>query len=356
MMDRTLVRRISGTAAVILLVALSYLGLEARFAPPSGSYEVTAVLGTAGSGLSEGSDVKVRGVRVGKVAQLDYVDGRAIATLQFDPQPQLPAAEHLDLVVTAKTLLGEKQVELSFPDEAFGQEATLQAGDTLVASREPTELSAVIDAFTPFVEAIDGRDLASIVEAFAEQQGEAEVIIENLELGSQLAAFGERTAEQNLANLRKFTDISDSLAPVADDMARLNRALPEATQVLREEQVRLQRNLEALSRFSTGFAEFLEVEEPVIRRLFRSGDVVGAMFERQQNQIGLLVQGLYLYFEKFPHGIDLDDGTEAAGFKIFLDFHLPTSEGSSDADAALPHSGGCTLRQTLAECAEEVSR
>lgn len=348
--DPTLVRRISGTAAVILLVAVSFLGLEARYAPPSGSYEVTAVLGRAGVGLAQGSDVKVRGVRVGEVATLEYVDGRAVATLRFQSEPRLPAADRLELAVTAKTLLGEKQVELSFPDEAFDDDAMLQAGDVLVAAREPTELSEVLDRFTPFIEAIDSQDLATIIEAFAEQQGEAEVIVENLELGTELAEFGSRTADQTLENLRALADIADRLAPAADDLTRLNRALPEATRVLREEQARLTSNLEALSRFSVGFAEFLEVEEPVIGRLMRSGDVVGAMFERQQDQIGLLVQGLFLYFEKFPHGLNLNDGTEAAAFRIFLDLGLE-GEGSG---ASLPQ--GCRLGSTLAACAEEASR
>lgn len=318
-MDPTLVRRVAGTAAAIMVLAVGFLAMKARYAPPSGSYEVTAVLGRAGVGLSPGSDVKVRGVRVGEVSQLRYLDGRAIATLRFDPEPRLPGVEDLEMVVTAKTLLGEKQVELSFPDEAFSEGPRLEAGDTLVASREPTELSEVLDRLEPFIDAMDGEDLATIVEAFGEQQGEAETIVENLELGSQLAAFGERTADQNLENLRRFADISDALAPVADDMTRLNQALPEATRILREEQDRITRNLDALRRFSVGFAEFLEVEEPNIDRLLRTGDVIGAMLERQQNRIGDLVHGLYLYTSGFPHGIDLNDGTEAAGFKIFID-------------------------------------
>ncbi len=317
-MDPTLVRRVAGTAAAVLVLAFGYLGMKARYAPPAGSYTVQAVLGRAGVGLTPGSDIKVRGVKVGSVESLAYEDGRATAVLRFDPKPRLPAPEELTMAVTAKTLLGEKQIELSFPDEAFDSGPRLEAGDQLVADRQPTELSEVLDRLEPFVAALNGDDLGTIIEALGEQQGEADTIVENLELGSKLAAFGERTAEQNLANLNKLADISDALAPVADDMTRLNANLPEATRVLREEQDRITSSLDALTQFSRGFAEFLEVEEPTIDRLLRSGDVVGAMLERQQNRIGDLVYGLYLYFSGFPHGIDLNDGTEAAGFKIFI--------------------------------------
>jgi phospholipid/cholesterol/gamma-HCH transport system substrate-binding protein len=339
-MDPTLVRRISGTAAAVLVVALAYLGLEARYAPPAGSYEVRAVLGTAGIGLTSGSDVKVRGVRVGEVARIDYVDGRAIATLRFQPEPQLPSPRDLHMAVTAKTLLGEKQVELTFPDEAYGEPPFLAAGDTIVTDREPTELAAVLDRLQPFVDAIDSRDLATIVDALGEQQGEADTIVANLELGQQLAAFGERTAEDNLANLRRLADIADALAPVADDMTRLNAALPEATRVLREEQARITTNLEALSRFARGFAEYLEAEEPAISRLLRSGDVVGAMLERRQDQVGDLLYGLFLYFEKFPHGIDLDDGTEGGAFKIFMQFEEEEEEEEEEGEGDDGAHGG----------------
>jgi phospholipid/cholesterol/gamma-HCH transport system substrate-binding protein len=331
-MDPTLVRRISGTAAVVLILALGFLAMKARYAPPAGSYEVQAVLGSAGVGLQNGNDVKIRGVHVGTVGRVDYIDGRAVATLVMDPEPRLPAPGNLELRVTQKTLLGEKQIELFPQNEDVNQGPRLEGGDVIVAGREPTELSKVLDEMTPFIAAIRGQDFADIVEALGEQQGEADVIIENLELGAELAAFGERTADEMVDNFRRFADVADALTPVADDMTRINRALPEATRILREEQARITANLEALTRFSRGFAEYLEVEEPAISRLIRTGDVVTAMFERQQHNIGELVYGLTLYFEKFPHGVDLDDGTEAALFKIFLDFHLP--DGDEDEAGA----------------------
>jgi hypothetical protein len=155
--DSIVVRRIMGTAAAVLLLAVSTVIMEARFAPPAGSYEVTADLGRAGSGLRAGNDVKVRGTNVGEVSEVFYEDGRALAVLTMDPEPPLPPAEELELVVTAKTLLGEKQIELSFDDGLFGTEPTLSAGDVIVADRQPTELSEAIDALVPFVEAVDPR-------------------------------------------------------------------------------------------------------------------------------------------------------------------------------------------------------
>lgn len=315
----TLIRRIAGTGAAVLLIALGYVGFKAVSAPPAGSYTVTAELGSAGSGLNVGTDVKARGVRVGSIESIRYEDATAFATLRLFDEPNLPSPDRLELVVTAKTLLGEKQVELSFPDDAFGEEPFLAAGDTIVAGQQPTELQAAIEELRGFVESVDGKDLATIFEALSQQRGEGQRFGRNLELGQRLAAFGDRTAAANLANLRRLADLADALAPVADDFNRMNDNIPEATSLLPDRQAAVRRNLEALSSFAVGFAEFLEVEEQRIDTLLTTGDVIGAVFENQAGDVANLVDGLFKYFRELGRGGGfLTDGTEYAFFRILL--------------------------------------
>lgn len=321
-MDNVIVRRLVGTVSVIMIVALGYLGMKWRYAPSAGSYTVEAVLGRAGSGLIAGSDVKARGVKVGQVESLRYEDTEATAILRFEPDAELPGPESLRLTVTAKTLLGEKQVTLEFEDERYGEPPFLSAGDVLVADGEPTELQAVIDELVPFLDAMDSEDLGAIIDAFGEQRGEGERIAENIELGQQLAAFADRTGEANLRNLRALADIAEAIRPRADDLNRLNARIGEATRVLVERQTEVRANLEAIQTFSATFANFLEVEEPVIRRLYDTGDVIGAVLERRAPHIGNFVDGLYKYvFELGHHGVPLTDGTEAALFRILIGGH-----------------------------------
>ena len=318
--DANIIRRLMGTAGVVLLIGLGTVGWRFASAPPEDSYTVNAVLGRAGSGLNVGTDVKVRGARIGQVESIDYVDGEARAVLRLRGEPALPPPDQLRLVVTAKTLLGEKQVELSFPDEAFGGEERLEAGDTIVADRQPTEVSEVLDVLEPFFDAVDPNDLAVLVEALGAQRGEGEAIAENLDLGQQLAAFSAENAERQLEQLRQFADVAEAMADRADDLTRLSRALPQATRPLTERQAAIRANLDALSRFSVGFAEFLEVEEAQLSRMMRSGDVVGAVFERQILEVGEIVYGLYRYMYKLGHhGGNLTDGTEYAFFRIYID-------------------------------------
>lgn len=319
-MDQTLVRRIVGTASAVFVIALSTVALEARYAPPAGSYEVVAELGRAGSGVRQGTDVKVRGVRVGQVAETMYEDGVALARLTLDPEPRLPTADQLTLVVTPKTLLGEKQIDLSFEEALPDDGPFLEAGDRLVASRAPTEITEAIDALEPFIHAVDPHDLATIVDTLGDQRGEGEVIAENIELGQELAAFGARTAPETLDRFRAFTDVSDALTLAVPDLTRMNTALPEATAVLVERQADLRTNLDTLSRFSTNFTEQLEVQEPTISRFLTTSQPVGHALVRQQDQIGELLRGIFMYSRAMGSGgLLLDDGSEWAPFRIFID-------------------------------------
>lgn len=317
--DAVIVRRILGTASVVLLIALAAMVLELRFAAPAGSYEVTADLGRAGSGLRSGNDVKLRGVNVGEVSRVFYEDGRARALLTMEAEPELPESDAIELVVTAKTLLGEKQIELSVDDAHDGTGSVLQAGDVIVADRQPTELGEAIDALVPFVEAVDAQDLATIVETLGAQRGEGERIAENLELSQELFAFGARTADDSLDRLRSFADIAEALAPATADLGRMNRTLPDATALLTERQAEIRSNLETVSRAADTLATFLETEEAAMSRFLVTSQPVGDVIERQAPEIGNLINGLRLYVRGLGMGgMLLDDGSEWAGFRIFL--------------------------------------
>ncbi len=318
--DAVVVRRIVGTAAAVLLLAVGALVLESRFAPPAGSYEVTADLGRAGVGLREGSDVKVRGVNIGEVSEVRFEDGRARATLTLREEPRLPPPEALELVVTAKTLLGEKQIEISFDDARFGQEPHLAAGEVIAAERQPTELSEAIDVLEPFVAAIDPEELAHIVDALGAQHGEGERIADNLEVSQQLFAFGARTAGDTLQRAGAMADLSEALAPATDDLARLNHTLPDATALLVERQDDIRRNLDTASRAARTLSGFLDTEQAAISRLLTTSQPVGDVLERQAPEIGGLINGAFLYARIMGSGgILLDDGSEWAGFRIFID-------------------------------------
>lgn len=314
----TVESRIVGTAGLVLLVAAGMIIFQWVGSPPSGSYQVTAILGDAGSGMFVGADVKVRDVIVGSMTdiQLDE-NAQAVGTLTLDPEPRLPA--DVDVVVTDKTVLGEKQIELK-PRGPLSEGERLPDGAVLTASPElqPVAFQDVLANFEGVLAAIDGRALARIVDALAFTPEQAELAGRNFDLLGELGEFAARTAPAQLDRLRSFANVIGELATAADDINRLNRTLPTWATLLPDRQGDIRAGLESLERFSDRFATFLRIEEDQIDRFLASGEAVGQVLDPRMQTISEYIFGVYRYSMSLGiHGGNLNDGTEHAWFRVF---------------------------------------
>jgi phospholipid/cholesterol/gamma-HCH transport system substrate-binding protein len=307
-------RRLVGLALAILLVGLGRAAMHFASELEAG-YPVTAILGDAGTGLNAGSDVKIRGVLVGEVVGVAFEDGHAVAELEIDHEVQVP--RDVEVVVTAKTLLGPKQVELR--PEGHLVAPYLEPGDVIRADPEhgPTEIQEVIHELEAVFGDVPTDELATLVEAMGSfDRTDAEVIARNIDQSEVLADFGARTADAQLERIAALADITTALAPRADDMNRLARSLPDWVSVLPDRQADVRDSLDALSSFAVGFAELLEAEESEIRRLMVLGDRIGGVIEPRVHEVGTLIEGIYRYTRMFgQHGGSLTDGTEHSWFR-----------------------------------------
>lgn len=349
MLDNVVTRRIAGTAGAVIMAALVYLGLKYAFEPDTGSFEIEAQLGTAGVGLSQGNSVKVRGVEVGQVVNTSYREGRAYATLRFDPGTELPKNQ-LDLRVTAKTLLGEKQVEIAFPAALFGQAPFLEQGDLVVQNGGPTEVQDALDAITPFLDAIDEQDLATVIDVLGSQQGEGEIIARALDVSAQVSNFLSRTAPDTIDRFKTLTSVVNQLTPAADEFDRLNRNLPAAVSLLSERREDLDTNLDLLSAFSITLADYVQVDGGRLRQLLLTSDAVGTVLDPNMDNIASFIEGAHQYTETLGRPSDfLADGTVWGGFRMFVDLEalgLPIGQNGVDLSPILGGLGGLPVDVT----------
>lgn len=320
-MTSTLVRRILGTVAVILIVAGSYLLVEVVASPPAGSYEITVDLGRdAGKGLRQGSDVKVRGVLVGTVKQIELdEDARPHATVLIRPVQRLP--RDMSAVVSSKTFLGEKQIELVPAADSLADGEPLGDGDVVHVSRDgPTEVQQFIATLEPLLDSIDPLELATIVDTFGSfDRQDAETAARNIEVSSQLADFGAETASAQLDRLSAAATLIGELATTADDFNRLNRSLPTWASLLPDRQADIHNQFELLSTFSLTLADFLRVEADNIREVLVATTIVNAVFANQADDLARVIEGVGLYAHKLgAHGGSLNDGSEYGWFSSFI--------------------------------------
>ena len=168
----------------------------ARYAPPAGSYQVTAELGRAGSGVRQGTDVKVRGV-AHRAGRRDPLRGRGRARPP-DARPRTAPARPpttSTLVVTPKTLLGEKQIDLSFPDGRLGERPVPRGRRPARGLARPDRADRGHRRARAVPRAPSTRRTSRPSSTCsATSAARARSSRENIELGQQLAAFGDRTA------------------------------------------------------------------------------------------------------------------------------------------------------------------
>jgi ABC-type transporter Mla subunit MlaD len=284
--DPVVVRRIVGTASVVLLVALLTLALDVRFTT-AGAYEVEAELGRAGTGLRNGSDVKLRGVNVGRVSEVRIDDrGEVTAILELHPEPRLP--DDVVPVVTPKMI--------------------------------PVEPVAVIDQLGRLVRDVDDHKLAAFIDALAAfDHDDADLFAEGIDTGAELAAFLSRTAPDQIDRMGDAARAMDALADASGELTRLAEALPEGVAPLVDNREALRATVDSVGPFAATFGEFLRIEEETFGQLLAVGDEIGAIVDPRMHEIGSMIHGIYRYSLMFgQHGGHLDDGGEFALFRAFI--------------------------------------
>ncbi len=198
---------IAGVIALLLIAGGIYvLALHLGGALRSGS-EVRADFARAGQLLRNGSDVKMRGVLVGVVTKINISPetGKARITMLVDPTQEIP--ENIEAAIRAKTLFGEKFIDLIPPKVPVGR---LEAGDEIPENRTipPIEVEQILEKGVPVLEAVDpeafGASLHALAVAFT--GNEDEIRRANVQT-AKLLTETERTLpnlERNLVHLRHF--------------------------------------------------------------------------------------------------------------------------------------------------------
>jgi phospholipid/cholesterol/gamma-HCH transport system substrate-binding protein len=221
-----------GAVALLLILAFGYgmaLFLGGAFKP---GFEVTANFARAGQLLRAGSDVKIRGVLVGAVKNIDITkSGKARIGMRIFPEQEIP--RNVGAAIRAKTLFGEKFVELQIPEEM--SPGNLREGDEIPESRTipPFEVETILEKGVPIFNAIDPEAFGAALHALAEGFVGNEQALRNATLQSEkLLTETERTLpnlERNLVHLKNFAaaldDTDESFLKALDGLSAVGEAI-----------------------------------------------------------------------------------------------------------------------------------
>ena len=332
--------RAQGVAFLVVLALLLGLSVAVYNKAFTEVAMVTLETESAGNQLQEASDVKVRGVIVGDVRDVE-ADGDG-ARIQLAIRP-----EHLDQIpadVTArllpKTLFGERYVALQLPEQSSGG-ARLADGDVIGQDRTENaiELQRVIDDSLPLLQAVQPDDLAYTLNAVAESlRGRGD------KLGANLAATGEYFGEINTvmpelqADISGLADFAETYDGAAEDLLAVLDNLAVVNQTVVDEEEALRRTFTVVGRSSNTFAEFLETNERNLISLAESSRPVLGLFARYSPMYPCLLDGLAQSVPRIGETFGAD-GDPA--LNLWIDVSFPPRSGflPGDQPAYLAESG-----------------
>ncbi|MFC9611075.1 MCE family protein [Streptomyces sp. NPDC056938] len=264
-------RLLVGTLALAVLVAAGIVGVRAT--GPGGT-RITAYFERA-VGIYVGSDLRILGVRVGRVASVDPEGTQVRVTLDIDDGVKVPAGARA--VAVAPSVVADRYVQLT---PAYTSGPALRDGAKLPASRNrtPVEIDQLYDSVTALSKALgpgganaqgalsglldtgaknlkgNGAAMGDSIEQFGKAaktlNGSSDDLFTTL---SQLQTFttmlkekdgGVRTAQENLDDVTNyFADNKDDLAAA---LKELGKALGQVKAFIKDNRSELKKNVERL--------------------------------------------------------------------------------------------------------------
>jgi phospholipid/cholesterol/gamma-HCH transport system substrate-binding protein len=217
-----------GACAIGGSAIAAYLGIRTD---ASGSTHLQASFGRAGQGLDQQSDVKIRGIVVGGVASVRLKgDGGVEVRLRLDHGVRVPATT--SLAIQPLSVFGPKFVDLE-PGSGEGTGPFLADGATITRTRDPQELTDIVQPSYDLLKAVDPGDVATILHTLsAGLNGRGEELSRTLDNASKLLDVSVRNASNlktligNGAELSgTFADRSGEIASLVEDLNTVGAAI-----------------------------------------------------------------------------------------------------------------------------------
>lgn len=184
--------------------------------------DVIVDTGTAGLNLPQNADVKLRGMIVGEVKEVEPRDGgvRLVLGMKPDMIGDVPADVTAEIV--PKTLFGEKYIALIPADDA-GPER-LQAGDTIQRAEVPIEVENLLNDLYPLLQAVEPAELSYTLTAVSQAlEGRGEQLGETLVSANEYLTALNPDVPTLVDDLTKLGDVADGYAAQMPTLGRFLR-------------------------------------------------------------------------------------------------------------------------------------
>ncbi|MDI9941322.1 MULTISPECIES: MCE family protein [Rhodococcus] len=243
------------TAALVMVVGDIRLG-------PSRTY---SALFASASGLKSGDDVKVSGVPVGKVSDVQLAATDSVSEVSFSMSEDIALSLTSTAAIKYKNLIGDRYLELTvLPDgrSPRGEHDPIPVAQTTAA----LDIDTLVNGFRPLLEGLDpdqtNRLSASIIEVLNGRQESIGTLVE------QLGSLGNALADRDEVIGNTVDNLNTVLTTVdgrRDQFGTLVTELQQLTTGLSADRDTLTRALEQLDNASAETQSVLEQARPPLQ-------------------------------------------------------------------------------------------
>lgn len=242
----------------VLFIALIGAVIAGAIAQYRGAFEhtiaVTVEADRAGLTLASGAPIKLRGVEIGRVAEVRTEDDTVLIALEIDADKVDRVPADVTAQIVPPTAFGAKYVQLTAPTASTGEQ--IRAGDVIPADKVTVEVDEAFENLTKVLDVARPADVNSALTAVAGAVDQRGKLIGDLitQTDDYLRSFNPSLRTLS-ADLRAADDVADVYELARPDLVS---ALSQ-TGTISGTLVRQQASLRALERSLTGFSDQTDV-------------------------------------------------------------------------------------------------
>lgn len=205
-------------ALLLLFIWLTYAVFNHKF---ESTVPMHVTADHAGLSLPSNADVKIRGMQVGEVRDIELKNKKVHIDIALNPDDLSHVPADVTARIVPKTLFGQKYIQLVPPKHDTGD--TLEAGATVTEAKVPAEVETLLNDLQPLLEAVRPAQLNHTLSAMSEAlDGRGE------QLGQTLVQLNDYIKQINPDVPQLMTDL-DKAGRVSDVY---NDALPDIGDLL----------------------------------------------------------------------------------------------------------------------------
>ncbi len=256
---------------------------------------VTLKTGHIGTQLSEGADVKLRGIIVGDVRGVSTTGKGATIRLALQPAKAKLIPQNVVARILPKTLFGQKFVDLVIPTQTSPGEQSLHSGSVINEdhSQNAIEVETVLDNILPVIDAVQPQQLNVTLTNLADAlEGRGDEVGQNLvNLDNYLRQFNKHLPSFT-TDISELASVADSYGKAAPDLLRFLENSAFSSRTVTAEQDTLRQFLRDTATFADTTTGFLTNNQTRLIQLGQvSAPILGELASRS-TQISQTIDGL----------------------------------------------------------------